>query len=68
MPGELLTFGRLETMRAEIYRAHPIQGADTVFVDAAIVPAEGGGARPVHFTMTHACEPPTTTARAGLGG
>ena len=49
--GELMTWGRPETVRAELYRAHAIEGADTFFVESHT--ATGVVLR---FGLTHACD------------
>lgn len=51
----LMSWGRPETVRAELYRAHPIEGADTFFVESR-TPA---GAI-LRFALTHACEGAST--------
>lgn len=78
---ELMAFARLDSMKAELYRAHSIEGADTVFVDAVVTPEAGGPGRPLRFGVTHAvseqsgtyhrelleCEDATLTYTVGQG-
>ena len=47
----LMSWGQPETVRAELYRAHPIEGADTFFVESRTT----AGAI-LRFAITHACE------------
>lgn len=47
----LMSWARLETARAELYRAHAIEGADTFFVESRTV--DGVTMR---FALTHACD------------
>jgi hypothetical protein len=47
----LMSWGQPETARAELYRAHEIQGADTFFLESHT--AAGAILR---FALTHACE------------
>lgn len=49
--GELMSWGQTETVRAELYRAHKIEGADTFFVESRTT--DGVALR---FALTHACE------------
>jgi predicted dehydrogenase len=51
---ELLSWVAPTTVRAELYRAHTIEGADTFFVEAGTA----GGAT-LRFALTHACSGPT---------
>ncbi|MDF3059778.1 MAG: oxidoreductase [Rariglobus sp.] len=51
----LMNWGQPETVRAELYRAHAIQGADTFFVESRTT--DGVTLR---FALTHACEGATT--------
>ena len=55
-PGQVMTWGQPETVQAELYRAHAIQGADTFFVESRTT--EGAVLR---FALTHACAGETTT-------
>lgn len=48
---ELMSWGSPETVRAELYRAHSIEGADTFFVES--LTADGVKLR---FALTHACD------------
>lgn len=48
--GALMSWSRLADVRAELYRAHAIEGADTVFVESRTA---GGVA--LRFALTHAC-------------
>ncbi|MFA6286034.1 MAG: Gfo/Idh/MocA family oxidoreductase [Opitutaceae bacterium] len=50
-PLGLMSWGQPETVRAELYRAHAIEGADTVFSEART--ADGVMLR---FALTHACD------------
>lgn len=50
-PRRLMSWGAPESVRAELYRAHAIEGADTFFVESST--AEGVVMR---FALTHACE------------
>lgn len=50
-PQQLMSWGAPEAVRAELYRAHAIEGADTFFVEAGT--AEGVVMR---FALTHACD------------
>lgn len=47
----LMSWGQPQTVRAELYRAHAIQGADTFFVESRTT--EGAVLR---FALTHACD------------
>ncbi len=47
---ELFDWGRIERVEAELYRAHDIEGADTVFVRAGI-----SGGPEMRLTLSHAC-------------
>ncbi|MET0261323.1 MAG: Gfo/Idh/MocA family oxidoreductase [Rariglobus sp.] len=53
----LMNWAKLETVRAELYRAHAIQGADTFFVESRT--ASGVTMR---FALTHACDGPHSHA------
>lgn len=53
----LMSWGQPETVRAELYRAHEIQGADTFFLESRT----SGGAI-LRFGLTHACEGASTHA------
>jgi len=48
--GELSTWAEIATVRAELYRAHAIEGADTFFVQAS--PPSG---QVLRCALTHAC-------------
>ncbi len=50
-PSTLMSWGQPETVRAELYRAHRIEGADTFFVESRT--QEGVTLR---FALTHACD------------
>jgi len=54
---ELLSWAQPATVRAELYRAHAIEGADTFFVEAGIA----GGAT-LRFALSHACAGPSRQA------
>jgi predicted dehydrogenase len=54
---ELLSWAQPNTVRAELYRAHAIEGADTFFVETGT--ASGATLR---FALTHACSGPTHQA------
>ncbi len=47
---ELFDWGRIEQVEAELYRAHDIEGTDTVFVRAGI-----SGGPEMRLTLSHAC-------------
>ena len=51
---ELLSWVAPDKVRAELYRAHTIEGADTFFVEAGTA----GGAT-LRFALSHACAGPT---------
>jgi predicted dehydrogenase len=51
----VFSWARLERVRAELYRAHAIEGADTFFVEADA--AEGVTLR---FALSHACAGPSS--------
>jgi predicted dehydrogenase len=53
--GGISTWAQLSTIRAELYRAHDIEGADTFFVQAV---TEAG--QTMRFAVTHACAGRTT--------
>ena len=53
----LMSWGQPETVRAELYRAHEIQGADTFFLESRT--AVGAILR---FALTHACDGGSTHA------
>lgn len=53
--GRLMSWGQPETVRAELYRAHSIEGTDTVFLESRTT----GGAT-LRFALTHACEGAST--------
>ena len=53
----LMSWGQPETIRAELYRAHAIEGADTFFVESRTT--DGVTLR---FALTHACEGATSHA------
>jgi len=52
--GELFSWAQVAAVRAELYRAHAIQGADSFFVEA-----DTASGMTLRFAVTHAC--------AGLG-
>lgn len=47
---ELLSWGNVQEVQAELYRAHDVQGTDTTFVIATTTSGV-----PIRFTITHAC-------------
>lgn len=49
------SWGQLAAVRAELYRAHAIEGADTFFIEADTI--EGVSLR---FALSHACSGPST--------
>lgn len=59
---EPMTWGRVESVEAELYRAHRIEGADTFFVRAVVDNGVAAGATfgvdtiEVRLGMTHACD------------
>lgn len=53
---ELFTWGDLSSVRAELYRAHDIESADTFFVEART-----HSRVPLRFALTHACPAGTPT-------
>jgi predicted dehydrogenase len=48
--GELFSWAEVAAVRAELYRAHAIEGADTFFVEA-----DTGGGVTLRFAASHAC-------------
>ncbi len=54
-PNDLMSWAHLEAVRAELYRAHAIEGADTFFVEAHT--PEGAVLR---FALSHACAGPSS--------
>jgi predicted dehydrogenase len=46
---QLYSWGMIDDVRAELYRANEIEGADTFFVEAT------AGGVPLRFALTHAC-------------
>jgi predicted dehydrogenase len=48
--GELYSWAQLAAVRAELYRAHDIEGADTFFVEA-----DSTAGIPMRFALSHAC-------------
>lgn len=48
--GELLSWAQLASVRAELYRAHAIEGADTFFVET-----ETTSGVTIRFALSHAC-------------
>jgi predicted dehydrogenase len=52
---ELYSWARLTAVRAELYRAHRIEGADTFFVEA-----DTAGSVNMRFALSHACAGPAT--------
>ena len=53
--GQLMSWAAPTTVRAELYRAHPIESTDTVFVESQTT----GGAT-LRFALTHACHGDST--------
>ena len=51
----LMSWGQPETVRAELYRAHAIEGADTFFVESRTT-----AGTILRFALTHACEGAST--------
>ena len=49
-PAELYSWGQLAAVRAELYRAHAIEGADTFFVEADTTASVN-----MRFALSHAC-------------
>ena len=49
--GALMSWSRLAGVRSELYRAHAIEGADTVFVESRTA-----GGITLRFALTHACD------------
>jgi len=47
---ELFCWAKIASVKAELYRAHKIQGADTFFVEAST-----SSSIPMRFALTHAC-------------
>lgn len=58
---ELFSWGQIAAVRAELYRAHAIEGADTFFVEADT--AVGVTTR---FAISHACTGPSTQVETVL--
>ena len=52
---ELYSWARLTAVRAELYRAHTIEGADTFFVEADTAASVN-----LRFAVSHACAGPAT--------
>ncbi len=48
--GELFSWAKLAAVRAELYRAHQIEGADTFFVETDTI-----GGVTMRFALSHAC-------------
>ena len=55
--GDVFSWAQLATVRAELYRAHAIEGADTFFVET--VTTNGVTMR---FALSHACSGPSSQA------
>lgn len=58
---ELFTWARLAAVRAELYRAHRIEGADTFFVEA-----DTAAGITLRFAVSHACTGTSTQAETIL--
>lgn len=58
---ELFTWARLAAVRAELYRAHRIEGADTFFVEA-----DTATGITLRFAVSHACNGTSTQAETIL--
>ncbi len=54
-PGELYSWAQLAAVRAELYRAHAIEGADTFFVEADTKSSVN-----LRFALSHACAGPAS--------
>ncbi|MEO7412729.1 MAG: Gfo/Idh/MocA family oxidoreductase [Opitutaceae bacterium] len=52
---DLFSWGQLAVVRAELYRAHAIEGADTFFVEA-----DTKGGVTMRFALSHACAGPSS--------
>jgi predicted dehydrogenase len=52
---DLFTWAQLAAVRAELYRAHTIEGADTFFVET-----DTTGGVTMRFALSHACAGPST--------
>lgn len=52
---ELLSWAKIAAVRAELYRAHAIEGADTFFVET-----DTAGGITMRFALSHACVGPST--------
>lgn len=52
---ELASWGQIAAVRAELYRAHPIEGADTFFTEA-----DTTSGVTMRFAMSHACSGTST--------
>jgi len=52
--GELFSWAQIAAVRAELYRAHAIEGADTFFVEA-----DTTSGITLRFTLSHACAGPS---------
>ena len=52
---ELYSWAKLTAVRAELYRAHKIEGADTFFVEA-----DTAGSVNMRFALSHACAGPAS--------
>jgi predicted dehydrogenase len=52
---ELFSWARIAAVRAELYRAHAIEGADTFFVEADTTTGI-----PMRFALSHACAGPSS--------
>lgn len=53
--GELYSWAQLAAVRAELYRAHDIEGADTFFVEA-----DSTAGVTMRFALSHACAGPSS--------
>ena len=58
---DLFTWARIAAVRAELYRAHRIEGADTFFVEA-----DTSGGVTLRFALSHACAGTGTQAETVL--
>jgi len=55
--GQLFSWAQLATVRAELYRAHAIEGADTFFVESSTTAGVT-----LRFALSHACSGPSSQA------
>jgi hypothetical protein len=58
---ELFSWGQIAAVRAELYRAHAIEGADTFFVEA-----DTTAGVTMRFAVSHACAGPSSHAETVL--